>query len=88
MTRAGTALVEVESSRPEHWPRPRKAWRRNLRPRLQAPVLFLQAGAFGVAANANQLAERLRREGIESVRVLEPDAGSNLFRVRVGPLPA
>jgi rare lipoprotein A len=85
MTRAGTAFVEVETITPGTLtetaqgvaPPP---------PALQPPMLFLQAGAFGVAANADQLAERLRREGIESVRILEPDAGSSLFRVRVGPI--
>lgn len=86
MTRAGTAFVEVEVITPGTLAATAQGVAPQPPPTLQGPVLFLQAGAFGVVANANQLAERLRREGIESVRVLEPDAASNLFRVRVGPI--
>ena len=86
MTRAGTAFVEVEVITPGTLAAAAQGVAPKPPPTLQAPVLYLQAGAFGVAANANQLAERLRREGIESVRVLEPDAGASLFRVRVGPI--
>jgi rare lipoprotein A len=86
MRRAGTALVEVEVITPGTLAETAQGVVAPPPPALQPPVLFLQAGAFGVAANANQLAERLRREGIESVRVLEPDTGSSLFRVRVGPI--
>jgi rare lipoprotein A len=87
MTRAGTAFVEVEVVTPGTLAEAAKGiTAAQTLPTLQGPVLFLQAGAFGVATNANQLAERLRREGIESVRVLEPDAASTLFRVRVGPI--
>jgi rare lipoprotein A len=87
MTRAGTAVVEVEVITPGTL----DATARGATPApvpqiLPAPVIYLQAGAFGVSANAQQLAERLRREGIESVRVLEPDATSSLYRVRVGPI--
>jgi rare lipoprotein A len=87
MTRAGTAFVEVEVVTPGTLAEAAQGiTATQTPPTLQGPVLFLQAGAFGVAANANQLAERLRREGIESVRVLEPDSASTLFRVRVGPI--
>jgi rare lipoprotein A len=88
MTRAGTAFVEVEVITPgtldatAHGASPAPVPQT-----MAAPVLYLQAGAFGVAANAEQLAQRLRREGIESVRVLEPDTTSSLYRVRVGPIP-
>ncbi|MEO8308593.1 MAG: septal ring lytic transglycosylase RlpA family protein [Pseudomonadota bacterium] len=86
MTRAGTAFVEVEVITPGTLAEAAQGVAPQPPPTLQGPVLYLQAGAFGVADNANQLAGRLRREGIESVRVVEPDAGSNLFRVRVGPI--
>ncbi len=39
-----------------------------------SPILYLQAGAFGVAGNATQLADRLRRSGFTDVQVLPPDA--------------
>jgi rare lipoprotein A len=86
MTRTGTAFVEVEAITPGSLTEVAQGVATQPSAPFQGPVLFLQAGAFGVAANANQLAERLRREGIESVRVLEPDTGSGLFRVRVGPI--
>jgi rare lipoprotein A len=87
MTRAGTAFVEVEVITPGTLGQAAQGVSgAQAPPALVAPVLFLQAGAFGTASNATQLAERLRREGIESVRVLEPDAASNLYRVRVGPI--
>ncbi len=86
MTRAGTAFVQVEAITPGTLGEAAQAVAAQPPPALQGPVLYVQAGAFGVAANANQLAERLRREGIESVRVLEPDAASTLYRVRVGPI--
>jgi rare lipoprotein A len=86
MTRAGTAFVEVEAITPGALGEVAQGVAAQPPAAIQSPVLFLQAGAFGVATNANQLAERLRREGIESVRVLGPDAASSLFRVRVGPI--
>ena len=87
MTRAGTAFVEVEVITPGTLDAAAQgATPVSVPPTAAAPVLYLQAGAFGVAVNALQLAERLRREGIESVRVLEPDATSTLYRVRVGPI--
>lgn len=86
MTRAGTAFVEVEVITPGTLNATAQGATPAPVPPLAGPVLYLQAGAFGVAVNAEQLAQRLRREGIESVRVLEPDATSTLYRVRVGPI--
>ena len=68
MRRAGTAFVEVEVITPgaaaRHRPRhhPAGACRRS-----RDPLLYLQAGAFGVADNAAKLAERLRGAGIDKV---------------------
>ena len=85
MTRAGTAFVEVEVITPGTLDAAARGATPPAVPTLAAPLLYLQAGAFGVSVNAEQLAQRLRREGIESVRVLQPDATSSLYRVRVGP---
>jgi len=52
---------------------------------LAAPVLYLQAGAFGVAANASKLADQLRAAGIGQVNVSGPVGTPPLYRVRVGP---
>lgn len=82
MTREGTAFVEVEvitpeSSRSQPAPRPSP---------LGPQRLFLQTGAFGVAANAEALAARLRSAGIGNVNIVAPDRASALHRVRVGPI--
>jgi rare lipoprotein A len=53
---------------------------------LAGPRLFVQAGAFGVAANAEALAARLRAAGIPGVQLLPPGGASRLHRVRVGPI--
>lgn len=87
MTRAGTAFVEVEAITPGTLAEAAQGVTAAQAPLpIAAPVLFLQTGAFSVAANATQLVERLRRAGIDSVRVIEPDATSNLYRVRIGPI--
>lgn len=79
MTRDGTAFVEVEVITPD---RPAGA-----KPQPAASGrLYLQAGAFGVADNARQLAARLRGAGIRDVRIVAPDRASSLHRVRVGPI--
>lgn len=87
MTRAGTAFVEVEVITPGS---SAEAARGIAPPALPDPMapsrLYLQAGAFGVAANAAQLAERLRAAGVGNVLIREPDAAVALHRVRVGPI--
>jgi rare lipoprotein A len=87
MTRAGTAFVEVEVITPGSTA---EAARGIAPPALADPMapprLYLQAGAFGVAANAGQLAERLRAAGVANVLLREPDAATALHRVRVGPI--
>jgi rare lipoprotein A len=80
MTRAGTTFVEVEVLTPE-------SPAGGTRPVVSGPQrLFLQTGAFGVARNANALADRLRAAGIGNVAVAPPNASSALHRVRVGPI--
>jgi rare lipoprotein A len=48
--------------------------------------LYLQAGAFADPRNAQAVLARLRDGGIPGAFLLEPPAGSALFRVRMGPL--
>jgi rare lipoprotein A len=86
MTRAGTTFVEVEVLTPGSLPEAARALTPEPAPTLTAPGLFLQAGAFGVADNATQLAARLRAAGIADVNVRQPDAGAALYRVRIGPV--
>jgi rare lipoprotein A len=86
MTRAGTTFVEVEVLTPGSLPEAARALTPEPVPTLTAPGLFLQAGAFGVADNATQLAARLRAAGIADVNVRQPDAGAPLYRVRIGPV--
>jgi len=86
MTRAGTAFVEVETITPGEPGEIARELAPQPLPALIAPRLFLQAGAFGVAANATQMAARLRDAGMSNVAILPPDAGATLYRVRVGPI--
>ena len=87
MLRAGTAFVEVEavtagtlaSTAAAVSPPPPA-------PIAAAPVLYIQAGAFGVEDNATRLVERLRAAGIANVALRQPAAGSKLYRVRIGPV--
>jgi rare lipoprotein A len=87
MTRAGTAFVEVEVITPGA---PAQLAQGVAQPSTQAsliaPVLYLQVGAFGVADNANRLAERLRSSGIAPVSVANPAGTPLLYRVRIGPI--
>ena len=59
-------------------------------PVTSAPVrtLFVQAGAFATAANAQRLAGQLRGAGYTQVFVRDDlVAGRRLYRVRIGPIP-
>lgn len=86
MTRAGTTFVEVEVLTPGSLPDTAQALTATQTLPALSPVLYLQAGAFGVATNAAQLADRLRRSGFTDVLVLPPDALAPLHRVRIGPI--
>lgn len=49
-------------------------------------ALYLQVGAFSQRHNAEQIAARLRRMGIDSIRIAPGRGnGMRLYRVRVGP---
>jgi rare lipoprotein A len=86
MTRAGTVFVEVEVLTPGTLGDTAQALTATQAVPAMSPVLYLQAGAFGVAGNATQLADRLRRSGFTDVQVLPPDASAPLHRVRIGPI--
>ena len=87
MTRAGTAFVEVEVITPGAPAQlAQGVAQATTQASLTAPVLYLQVGAFGVADNANRLAERLRGAGIAPVSVANPAGTPLLYRVRIGPI--
>ena len=46
----------------------------------------MQAGAFGVPANAQALLLRLQHAGMTNAFIVPPPPGSHLFRVRIGPV--
>jgi rare lipoprotein A len=48
--------------------------------------LFVQAGSFGDAANAQRLAERIRDAGYSQVTVRKDPSERGLHRVHIGPL--
>jgi rare lipoprotein A len=51
-------------------------------------TLFVQAGAFSDPANAERLAEKLRRGSYGRVFVRDDQiAGRRMYRVRIGPVP-
>jgi rare lipoprotein A len=81
MLRNGTAMVEVRTVGPATPPAPVLA---------SAPVtaLFIQAGAFADAANAERLARKLRDGRYGKVFVRDDMiAGRRMYRVRIGPVP-
>lgn len=85
MLREGTTLVEVRALVPG---KPDELSRSAETP---PPTLYLQAGAFAQAGNAQSLLARLQAAGIPGAFVLGPtatrDPGARpLYRVRVGPV--
>lgn len=81
MIRAGTAFVEVRALTPGEPANP-------VSPTPPAE-LFVQAGAFGDAANAARLLGQLRAQGFAKSFVREDNVGGKrIFRVRVGPIPS
>lgn len=79
MLRDGTTFVEVRALTSLE-PAPT--------PAAGSPI-YVQAGAFGSEANASQLVERLKSNGVKNgaVRADEVD-GRKLYRVRIGPVPS
>lgn len=81
MIRDGTTLVEVRALTPGV---PDNLTRSAASP---PPTLFLQAGAFADAHNAQRLLARLQAAGLSSAFIASPlDGHSHLYRVRLGPI--
>jgi rare lipoprotein A len=82
MLREGTTLVEVRALTPGV---PDELTRSAATP---APALYLQAGAFSDAQNAQRLLNRLQAAGLASAFIASPLQGraSPLYRVRLGPV--
>src|SRR5438552_1149200 len=81
MIREGTTLVEVRARTPGA---PDELTRSAQSP---PPSLYVQAGAFADAHNAQHLLERLHAAGLAGAFILLPPEGrSRLYRVRLGPV--
>jgi rare lipoprotein A len=81
MIREGTTLVEVRALTPGA---PDELTRSAQSP---PPSLYVQAGAFADAHNAQQVLERLHAAGLASAFIVSPLEGkSRLYRVRLGPV--
>ena len=50
------------------------------------PLLYVQTGAFADPANAGRQLGRLHAAGLASAFVVPPPEGSQLYRVRIGPI--
>jgi rare lipoprotein A len=78
MLRDGTTFVEVRALTSLE-PAPT--------PAAGSPI-YVQAGAFSSEANASQLVERLKANGVKNGSVRGDDVdGRKLYRVRIGPVP-
>jgi rare lipoprotein A len=81
MIREGTTLVEVRALTPGV---PDELTRSAESP---PPALYVQAGAFADAQNAERLRGRLQAAGLTSAFVALPlEGGPRLYRVRLGPV--
>ena len=80
MIRDGTTLVEVRALTPGV---PDELTRSA---QLPPATLYLQAGAFADAQNAQRLLGRLQAAGMASAFVALPAPGQRLYRVRLGPV--
>jgi rare lipoprotein A len=81
MIREGTTLVEVRALTPGA---PDELTRSAQSP---PPSLYVQAGAFADAHNAQQVLGRLHAAGLASAFIVSPLEGkSRLYRVRLGPV--
>ena len=91
MLRDGTAMVEVRALTPgapeapaavmsTAAPTPRPP------PPPPSPLLYVQTGAFADPANAERELAQLQAAGLASSFVVQPPEGSQLYRVRIGPV--
>jgi rare lipoprotein A len=87
MIRAGTAFVDIEVLTPGSLPDlATEVKAQQTVPAAVPPALYVQAGAFGVEANAQRLVSRLRSAGFANTLLLAPAPGVPLHRVRIGPV--
>lgn len=91
MIKDGTSLVEVtaltvnDTKSPLH--RPRKADQQGGQIKSSLQTLWLQAGAFGNAENAERRLQLLRDSGINTAFVAaDRSVSPPLYRVRIGPI--
>ena len=90
MLREGTAWVEVRTLTPGAAEAPAEtpaAAAQTPPPAAPAlPLLYVQTGAFADPANAGRQLGRLHAAGLARAFVMPPPEGSQLFRVRIGPV--
>lgn len=89
MLRDGTAMVEVRALGPgaREAPAVTIAASTQTPPAPPAPaLLYVQTGAFADPANAERELGRLHAAGLASAFVMPPPEGSQLYRVRIGPV--
>lgn len=89
MLRDGTAMVEVRALAPgaREAPAVTIAASTQTPPAPPAPaLLYVQTGAFADPANAERELGRLHAAGLASAFVMPPPEGSQLYRVRIGPV--
>lgn len=89
MLRNGTAMVEVRTIDPTVPAAALAGSTAEVAPAAAAAAgLFVQAGAFSDPANAQRLAEKLRKGSYGKVFVRDDQfAGRRMYRVRIGPVP-
>jgi rare lipoprotein A len=93
MLREGTAWVEVRALTPgaPQVPLETPAAAAQTPPTPPAaaptlPLLYVQTGAFADPSNAERQLGQLHAAGLASAFVMPPPEGSQLYRVRIGPL--
>ena len=84
MLRDGTAMVEVQALTPGAPQAPAAGTALAAPP--ASPLLYVQTGAFADPSNAERELGRLQAAGLASAFVMPPPEGSQLYRVRLGPV--
>ncbi|MCJ7557062.1 MAG: septal ring lytic transglycosylase RlpA family protein [Gammaproteobacteria bacterium] len=94
MTAKGTARVRIEALLPGdpdlHGAKPTQTIKTEQLPSMVASGearVFVQVGAFSDSKNALRMEQRLHKQGFVTVVRNSREAGRNIYRVRIGPLP-
>ena len=87
----GTGLVEVRAidtseAEPAYTTTPEQKAEMTRPATQDQPRLYLQAGALRERRYAEQLRAEIEAQKLGEVRIVEPEGGSNFYKVRVGPL--